>query len=136
MEMVLDANIIFAALIREGMTAVLLIDDRFRFSAPEFLLDEFAKHERLLLEKTGRSKAEFDEVLAAVRQIIECVPKEEFASFLKDAEKVTPDSDDVPYVALALQRNCAIWSNDKRLKQQMAIPVYSTADLLQLFYRK
>lgn len=119
-----------------GKTSAILVDDRFRFSAPEFLLDEFAKHERLLLEKTGSSKAAFAEVLAAIRQIVVFVPKEEFAVFLQQAEKVTPDKDDAPYVALALQRNCALWSNDRRLKQQTAIPVYSTADLMQMFYRK
>ena len=46
-DLVVDANILFAALIRRGGTAELLLDRRLRLFAPEFLLQEFAKHEKM-----------------------------------------------------------------------------------------
>ena len=36
------------------------------------------------------------------------------------------------YFALALKLNCGIWSNDKKLKNQDKVKVYSTEDLLKI----
>jgi len=41
MEMVVDANVLFSALIKEGTTRELLLSNEFVLYAPEFLLDEF-----------------------------------------------------------------------------------------------
>jgi predicted nucleic acid-binding protein len=59
MKLVVDANILFAALIKEGSTAELLISDKLQLFAPEFLFTEFAKYEEFILKKTHRSDAEF-----------------------------------------------------------------------------
>ena len=53
--------------------------------------------------------------------------------YVKEAEKLTPDPDDMPYFALALKLNCAIWSNDKKLQEQDQIKVYPTPELVKLF---
>ena len=50
---------------------------------------------------------------------------------MKEAEKITPDKKDVLYFALALKLRCGIWSNDKKLKTQNKIKIYSTEDLLK-----
>lgn len=46
--------------------------------------------------------------------------------------KISPDLDDAVYFALAIKLNCPIWSNDKRLKQQNIVKVYSTHELARL----
>lgn len=38
---------------------------------------------------------------------------------------------DAPFVALAMHLNCPIWSNDKHLKQQNHIKVYSTGEIME-----
>ena len=63
MKLVIDANILFAALIKEGPTAELLISDKLQLFAPEFLFTEFSKYEELILKKTHRTKEEFNEFL-------------------------------------------------------------------------
>lgn len=60
------------------------------------------------------------------------VPLEELIQYVEEAEKITPDPDDVTYFSLALQLHCAIWSNDKKLKQQNKIKIYSTHELVML----
>jgi predicted nucleic acid-binding protein len=50
-----------------------------------------------------------------------------------DAKKISPDPDDVLYFAAAIRIRCGIWSNDKKLKNQEQIPVYSTHDLKNIF---
>ena len=49
-----------------------------------------------------------------------------------EAKEISPDPDDVPYLALALKLGCAIWSNDKELKKQSVVKVYNTQEILQL----
>ena len=36
------------------------------------------------------------------------------------------------YFALALRRNSPIWSNDKKLKEQNKILIYSTKDIIDI----
>ena len=49
MKLVVDANVLFAALIKKSSTAELLISDKLQFFAPEFLFAEFSKYEELIL---------------------------------------------------------------------------------------
>ncbi len=51
MNLVVDANILFAALIKEGTTAGLMVSDKLHLFAPQFLLEEFVKYEELILKK-------------------------------------------------------------------------------------
>ncbi|TXT53231.1 MAG: putative nucleotide-binding protein, containing PIN domain [Promethearchaeota archaeon] len=55
MKLVVDANILFAGLIKDGKTAELLTSDRLQLLAPQFLFEEFAKYEELILKKKDSS---------------------------------------------------------------------------------
>ncbi|MFA6531184.1 MAG: PIN domain-containing protein [Candidatus Micrarchaeia archaeon] len=130
MDLVVDANIIFAALVKDGATIDLLLDPAIRLFAPEFLFEEILEHKDELLEKTKRAAREFDEIFDILGQKITIIPKEEFEMLLKKASEISPDPDDTSYFALALKINAAIGSNDKKLKEQTLVKVYSTKDLL------
>jgi len=56
MKLVIDANILFAALIKKGLTFKLIINPRIELFAPSFLKDEFNKYEKLILNKTNKSQ--------------------------------------------------------------------------------
>ncbi|MFX1275688.1 MAG: PIN domain-containing protein [Promethearchaeota archaeon] len=133
MKLVVDANILFAALIKEGKTAELLVSEKLELYAPEFLFTEFAKYEELVLNKTHRTKEEFAQFLDFLKEQIIIVPKKEIIPFLENAEKISPDPKDTIYLALALALNTSIWSNDKKLKEeQEKISVISTEELIRL----
>ncbi|MFX1575487.1 MAG: PIN domain-containing protein [Promethearchaeota archaeon] len=51
MKLNVDANILFAALIKEGLTAELLLSDKLQLFTPEFLLTEFSKYKDLIPKK-------------------------------------------------------------------------------------
>ena len=56
---------------------------------------------------------------------------DKFKGFWEEAERISPDPDDVEYIAVALSFGCTIWSNDKDLKEkQSKVKVFSTADLI------
>lgn len=132
MKLVVDANILFAALIKEGSTAELLISDKLQLFAPEFLFTEFVKYEELILKKTHRSREEFNQFLDLLKEQITIIPKKEIIPFINKAEKISPDTKDIVYLALAFALKSNIWSNDKRLKQgQEKITILSTEELIE-----
>jgi len=63
---------------------------------------------------------------------IDLIPNREFKDFIKQAEEITPDPDDTEYFALALKFTCPIWSQNKKLKQQDKIKIYSTEELIEV----
>jgi len=136
MLLVVDANVVFSALIKRGKTLDIFIlnreSKRFDFVAPEYLMIEVEEHTHELLKKTGLSIEALRKVLAFLEREIEFVPFEEFTELYEKAERTSPDPDDVPYFALALKFTGDIWSNDKALKNQSLIKVLSTGEVLKL----
>ena len=127
----IDANVLFAALIKDSHTRHAISTGGNKLYVPEFVFEEVNKHISTLSEKTGFTNDLLKELLGQIVSLgnIKVVFAEEFINFLKKAETVSPDLDDLPYFALALKLGCAIWSNDKKLKEQKVIKVYSTEEL-------
>jgi predicted nucleic acid-binding protein len=133
MELVIDANILFSALIRDSFTYELLFREDLKLYAPDFLMKEFKKYEPMILRKTCRTRENFIEILHIMNEVITTVPKHEYSAFIKNAVLISPDEKDVMYFASALRLGCGIWSNDKKLKEQSDVPVYSTEDIIREF---
>ena len=133
MFLVVDATELFAAVIKEGKTAEILVSDNVELITPEFIISELKNHKDELLSKTHRSAEDFDKFSAIVEEKIEVIPSSELKHFLKSAESLSPDPDDVQYFASALKYNCAIWSEDKLLKKQGKVKIFSTSELVKEF---
>lgn len=133
MELIIDANVLMSSLIAvEGRTYDLIFNDRIKLFAPEYLMQEFEKHKEAILSKSGLDEEDFELFLSLVSSRIEFIPKSEFAPFISVAEDITPDPNDLEYFALALKYKCAIWSNDKKLKEQDKLEVYSTDEIIKM----
>ena len=133
MDLVIDANSLFAALIKNGKSAEILLNVSCNFFTPEFILSEFEKHKVDIMTRTHRDLNDFMAVFNRIMEIVKVVPKEEIESFLDEADRISPDPDDVMYFALALKLKCGIWSNDGKLKEPDMVKVYSTEDLIRKF---
>ncbi|MFH1053902.1 MAG: PIN domain-containing protein [Candidatus Woesearchaeota archaeon] len=133
MDLIVDANILFSALIKSGKTEELFFKDDLHLFAPEFIFDEFNKYKGTILLKTERTEQEFDKLLNILSKRIKTIPNEETEKLLGEAYKICPDKNDADYFALALKIKCPIWSNDKILKTQNKIDIYSTTELLNMF---
>lgn len=118
-----------AMLISGSKISVLL--DKVEFFAPEFLLGEIWEHEREIQQKSKLPLEDVRLALEILASKIHFIPGVEFALFIPKAENACPDPDDVEYFALALSLGCILWSNDKKLKEQGAVKVLSTSELLQ-----
>ena len=131
MELVIDANILFAALIKKSGTSEILF--KHKIYAPEFIFEEFKKYKDELKDKTHRSEEEFNELFDIFERTVILIPKKEIEPFISKSEKISPDPKDTIYLALAMKLNCAVWTNDKPLKEkQKEVKIYSTEELIKM----
>jgi len=108
MDLVIDANVLFSALIKDSFTYNLLFNEKFHLFTPEYIFTELEKHKEEILEKTERTTEEFFRLLEILKRRIVIVPLEKLVPYVEEAEKLTPDPDDMVYFALAFKLNCAI----------------------------
>ena len=132
MLIVVDANELFSAMIAKKVTLDLLFDKRFELVSPRFILNEYKEHIDEIAAKSRLSKEDASAFLLLLTSRIRLFDKEDIKEFFKEACKISPDSDDIEYFALALKLNCPIWSEDKALKKQSIVKVYSTSELIKL----
>ena len=133
MDLVVDANILIAALIKNGLTRELLINRDFSLCTPNFVLEEIFNHLKEISTKAKITQNDLHFVLEKIIQEtrITLVKKEEISLFITQAEEISPDPDDIQYFATAIKFNCAIWSNDRAMKNQTSIKIYSTSEIIQ-----
>ena len=133
MQLVVDANVLFSALIKSGATRRILLLSEHDLYAPEFMVEEFKKHLLELQKKTHLPKDKLAQYLETLLKLteIKLVPFKEFKHKQELAAKISPDKDDIAYLALALYLQCRLWSQDKQLKKQNKVKVVTTKELLE-----
>jgi len=136
MELVADTNIVIAAILRPGITRGLVFYPGFRLYSPEQLVEELENNKTELIRKFGGPEEAYYRDLKIVLSNLTISPAADYDAFKEEAEIVSPDWKDRLFFAVALQRNCAIWSNEKRLKYQKKVDVWNTEELIGLLKRR
>ncbi len=132
MRLIIDANIVFASLIRNSTVRNLILNNNFELYAPEFILEEVRKHEQTIIEKSKLTKEQFELILQIIFSRIKLIPLNEFEKHMEEGKNVSPDYDDSQYFALSLHLNLMpIWSNERRLKNQDKIKVYNIQEIIE-----
>lgn len=127
--LVVDINVLFSAILCEGKDAELLFDKKLDLSAPDYLMEELRRLMPTISARTNRTYQDVERMASMLSSEVKVVPSSETAAFLNAAKALSPDPDDAPYFALALKTGAAIWSNDKLLKEQIVVKVYSTYEV-------
>lgn len=134
---VVDASILFSFFKPESFTRNLLKSAYLKGAkliVPDFALDELYILKQKICRFCGIGGLEFIITFALLSEIIEVVPRREFKKFESKALKLLPEhTKDMPYFALALSSDCAIWSNEKRFKGQSKVDIFSTEEIKKLF---
>ncbi len=133
MQIVIDANVLIAILIRPGKPIDLFFDSNLHLFAPSLLFEELENNKDTILKKSRLTEDEFDWLCTILKHNIKIIPEEEFLHFREKADFICPDPKDLVYFALALHLQCPIWSNEKKLKQQNHIKVHATHELIHHF---
>ncbi len=131
MDIVIDANILFAIIIRRGITERILFSDELHLYAPEYLILEFKEHKEYLLTLTNRSEDEFLRLIEVLERRIELIPTSEFKQHVQAAEALVSDKDDAVYLAVCLAKRMPLWSNDNHFTKQDKVRVFTTQKLIK-----
>ena len=116
MELIIDTNKILSSTIKQGKARRLVILTDIKFYTPDKAFAEIKKHGEDLCREKHLDPDVFKFILEhIIKPRIESTKIK--TKFLKRAEKVASkfDVDDAPFIALAMQLNVPIWSNDKKL---------------------
>lgn len=98
-------------------------------------MEETYKYRKLLADKTSLDENQIMELILELISAsnIEIIKESELRKFKDEAEKVSPRKNDAPYFAVALYKNCKIWSNDGPIKRgQDKIDILTTKDIVNL----
>jgi predicted nucleic acid-binding protein len=135
MDIVLDANILFSALIRDSTTRRIILEYEGIFLFPVYIFDELKEHKTELLRKSNLGEEEFNHLLNMLLRKVYIVPNEALYPRRKEAYEAVKDidPDDAVFVACVLAYPGSIlWSDDKKLKNLSSITVLNTKDLIDL----
>jgi len=133
MKVTVDANILFSALLRKGMTRRIWFVPEIELYAPEFLLTELHKYGAFLQKKFNGPKEEFMMLLEKLILQVRFIPDHQLKPFLPAAASLSKDSKDWLYLACALKKDTIIWSNDKDFKYQTRIKALTTEEIKKEF---
>ena len=130
MKLVVDTNIIFALFKSNSFTNKLLKEYNIELFAPNELIEELSKYSKLICSKSKITEKRFLEDVSLLSELIELKKPSQF--FNNKANKLISHKTDVPFLALALELNIPIWSNDLHFKEQSSVKVFNTEELIKL----
>ena len=124
MIIIIDANILFSALIKDSKTREIILKSDEFFLFPSYIFIETQKYKGELLEKSKMPKEEFEKLFRLIISKVLIVPNELLVPYREKAFEIVKDIDpkDVLFIACALAYpGSIIWSNDKQLKKQSKV---------------
>lgn len=139
MKVVIDANIIFAALLKDSITRKLLISLQVDFYFPEPLLEEIQKYKELIKKKAGYSESDFRRNFTIILEYVTLVSFSEMQPFIVQAKKIMGpiDPKDTLILAAALAHEGAIiWSTDAHLHIQKTVKAVRIPELLEKYKKQ
>jgi len=134
MIIVVDANILFSALIKDSKTREIIIYSDECMIFPSYIYDEIKKHKHTLVKKSELPEKDFNKLLQLLFDKIIVVPDNILKKHKYEAIKIAKDidPDDALFIACALAYpNSVIWSNDKQLKNQSKVRVMNTEEIIR-----
>ncbi len=132
MKLVVDSNVLFTFFWKRGTTRNLFVKQELELISAEFSLEEIKKYEKEIIKKAKLSRKEFNDLRKELATIVEFISLDEYKDFLQEAVKITSDQNDVDFFALALKMSSSIWSNEKNLKKQNKVFIFSTEEVIDL----
>ena len=129
MKVVVDANVLFSCLLKEGLARKLWFKQELELYSPDFLMFEFLKYRTYLLQKSLLSETDFTTLFENLFAKIIIVPKKDLTAFIPAAATLSNDAKDWLYLACALKEDAIIWSEDKEFKKQKRVEINTTGEL-------
>ncbi len=129
MRVTVDANILFACLIKDSTTRRLFFNPALFLFAPEFIVNEFVFHIKEIEKKSGLDEDELYRLAGKVLSQLTLISDKDLKSFLPAAASLVDDPKDWLYISCALRENTVIWSHDSDFGMQKRVKVITTKEL-------
>ncbi len=133
--LVVDANVIIAAILRDSTTRRILLGNEVLPVAPGIIIDEIVSNIREISAKSSLSEDACRRVIEILTRHLRLLSLPEYADFLPEAiESIGGrDASDAPYLAAAMAVGAdGIWSHDADFSSQRRFKVFSTKQLEKL----
>lgn len=137
MQLVVDTNIIIAALIKDSTIRHLLSHLEIDLLTIGFSDIEILKYKSYITKKAEITEKEFDILLEKIRNKLIILDDLIVLQKMEEAKKIMDkiDKNDTPFIALALATNSDIWSDDKHFEKQNKVKVWKTSDLVNKYLK-
>lgn len=131
MKATVDANILFASLVKEGTTRKIWFNPGLRLFAPEFIIVEFLKYKKTIERKSGLGAGEFRRLLELAVSQIHLIPDRDLKPYLSAAASLSDDAKDWLYLACALKEDSPLWTNDNGFRKQKRVKTRTTEEMVK-----
>ncbi len=131
---VVDTNVLFSFFKEGSATRDLILNCPFALISPKFALVELRKYSELIMKKAKIGEEDFKLLLKELKSVVEFADSSIYADCVSDVKDVCPDLKDGEFLALTFLRNSFLWSNDFVLKSQDKVKVYSTREVVDMFF--
>ncbi|MBI5225856.1 hypothetical protein HY994_01285 [Candidatus Micrarchaeota archaeon] len=129
MKLTVDANVLFAALIRNGLSRRLIFHPGLDLDTPYFFLEELKKYREELVSKSRMSEVEFLQTFHSVLCQVEPIDSAVIKPYMRAASTLIEDSKDWPYLACALFSGSDLLTQDPGFRSQARVKVHSVEEL-------
>ncbi len=135
MIIILDSNILFAALIKDSTVRSMIYQLNTNLIMPEVVLDAVRRYKHELVPKSKLSEDEFEEILRLLLNCLRIIPNEQILLYRNEAWELVKNHspEDVMFLACTLAfEGSILWPDDKKLKRQNKVIVLNTSEILKI----
>ncbi|MFQ5975306.1 MAG: PIN domain-containing protein [Candidatus Hydrothermarchaeales archaeon] len=134
MNLIVDANIVISALLKDSTARRILLHPSFDFYAPDFLFEEIEENITLIPKKSRLPRKELPKLIDLLKETVSSIPFDIYQDKLQEAHEIigSIDEEDIPYIALSLAiPNEGILTEDKHFLRQKKVRIVKIKELLK-----
>src|SRR3989344_7939963 len=135
MNIILDSNALFSALIKNSVKRKLILEYEGTFLFPGQIFIEIEKYKDYLLKKSKMNNIEFNDLLQLMLEKVLIIPNEILDKYINEAWELIKEHspEDVIFIACGLAyENSILWSDDKKLKRQNKVKILNTKEIINI----
>lgn len=135
MRLVVDANVLLGAFLRDGVSRELLLHAPLDLYAPQWLRVEVQRNLLAIAERKNLNEpilgALLERIMGTIQEVPDAALAPRAAQALARCKK--SGSKDAPYVACALAVDADVWTHDRTLAAEAGVRCISTSELKRKF---